>query len=229
MLQTNSMSADKKTPSARIALKRTKAKQEILDAALEILSNQGVESLTLAAVAEQLGFTKPALYYYIQSKEDSLRSLVLELLRQETAVLIAAVSKNSDSGTVLGTLIRAFYDRYRSRLNAFRLVYCQFQLMDVQALGFDQTTIRQDVNPLSKELFDTVVSIIYGNSGDLVSANVRRLAFSAWLAAVGLIEMIGIAEAGNDPLRYPDDVLLDTLEQVFNAAAERIADGDTRS
>ncbi|MCB1717480.1 MAG: helix-turn-helix transcriptional regulator, partial [Candidatus Competibacteraceae bacterium] len=74
------MSANAKKPLGRVALKRIKTKEEILAAALDILSEQGVEGLTLAAVAEQLGFTKPALYHYFRSKEALIRSLVLELV-----------------------------------------------------------------------------------------------------------------------------------------------------
>ncbi|MFO1350040.1 MAG: helix-turn-helix domain-containing protein [Gammaproteobacteria bacterium] len=207
-------------PLKRVALKRLKTKEEILTAALENLLDQGMEGLTLAAVAEKLGFTKPALYHYFRSKEDLLRSLILELLHQETIALIDAVSKSAGRGTVLGTLIRAFYQHYRGRLNAFRLIYCQFQLMDVRTLGFDADLIRNDVNPLTHRLFDIVVSILSDNGKHLATPAMRQLAFAAWLAAVGLLEMIGIADAGKDPLRHSDDALLSTLEKVFNAAAD---------
>lgn len=216
------MAVSEQKPLGRIALKRQKAKQEILDTALAILADQGVEGLTLAAVAEELGFTKPALYHYFRSKEDLFRSLILELLRQETIALIDAVSKSDGRATVLGTLIRAFYNHYRSQLNAYRLVHCQFQLMDVQALGIDKDTIQHDINPLTHRLFDIVVSILSNNGQFAATSEMRRLAFSAWLAAVGLINMLGVVDAGNDPLKHSDEALLTTLEDVFNAAAEQM-------
>lgn len=211
-------------PLSRVELKRKKARQEILDAALDILAEQGAEGLTLAAVTDRLGFTKPAIYHYFRSKEDLVRSLVLELLHQETVELIDAVSKSGGRDTVLGTLIRAFHQRYRSRLHAFRLVYCQFQLLDMQALGIDHDTIQRDINPLTQRLFDIVVSILSDNSGGAATVELRQLAYSAWLAALGLVEMIGVTEAADDPLRYSDEALLSTLEQVFNAAAKRFSD-----
>ena len=216
------MASKEQKPSSRVALKRIKAKQEILNTALSILADQGVEGLTFAAVADKLGFSKPALYHYFRSKEDLLRSLMLELLQQENLELIDAVSKSSERDTVLGTLIRAFYHRYRMRLNAFRLIYCQMQLTDMQALGFDQKTIRQGINPLTQKLFDTVVSILTDNGKFSATLEMRQLAFSAWLAALGLVEMIGVSDAGNDPLRHSDEALLDTLANVFNAAARDI-------
>ena len=216
------MTAGTPKPLGRVARKRLETQQEILDTALQILDEQGVERLTLAAVCERLGFTKPAIYHYFRSKEALVRSLVLELVHQETAALIAAVSADaSGRTTVLGVLIRAFYRHYRQRLNAFRLVYCQFQLMDMQTLGFDRETIRKDINPRTQHLFDVVSSVLNGDA-DPVPPATRRLAFSAYLAAIGLIDAIGVTDAGNDPLRHSDADLLDTLVGVFDTAAARL-------
>jgi len=210
-------------PLSRVALKRLRTQQEILDVAQQILAGQGVDGLTLVAVADRLGYTKPALYHYFHSKEDLLRSLILQLIQQESLELTAAVMKSSGRSSVLGTLIRAFYQRYRGRLNEFRLVYSQFQLMDWQTLGLTQNMIRQDINPLTHHLFDEVVAML-SNKGELsTTPEMRQLAFSAWLAAVGLMDMISIAAIGQDPLRHSDDALLRQMEQVFNAAAERLA------
>lgn len=205
--------------SRRVALKRIKIKEEILATALNILSDQGVEGLTLAAVTTKLGFSKPAIYHYFRSKEDLVRSLVLELLRQEGDELFAAVSRNNQHDVILGALIRAFYRHYRSCLNAFRLVYCQFQLMDIPALGIDQNTFDRDIHPITQQLFDVVEAALGSSGQQPVSPETRQLAFSAWLAAVGLMQMISIAEAANDPLRHSDETLLGTLENVFNTTA----------
>ena len=88
-----------------------------------------MEKLTLTAVADAMGYTKPAIYHYYHSKEELVRNLVLELLQQESVALISSVSASSGRESVLGTLIRSYYNFYRSRLHAFRLVYCPFQLV----------------------------------------------------------------------------------------------------
>ena len=53
-------------------------------------------------------------------------------------------------------------------------------------------------------------------------AAVRRLAYSAWLAALGLVTMLGVAESAGDPLVHKDSDLVETLAGVFNAAAESL-------
>src|SRR5580658_3716884 len=44
--------------------------------ALELFAEQGYEKTSLREIAERLGVTKAALYYYFKSKEDIVRSLV---------------------------------------------------------------------------------------------------------------------------------------------------------
>lgn len=62
-------------------------RERILDVARELFTEQGYEATSLREIADRLGFTKAALYYHFQSKEQILmallepvRSLVGELL-----------------------------------------------------------------------------------------------------------------------------------------------------
>jgi len=114
--------------SARVERKHAQARKEILEVAQAILLQGGSDAVTLASVAGELGMTKQALYHYFPSKEALARSLVAALVDNEIEALIAIV-KDVDAGKkTLGTLIRAFYDHYIDRLDAFRFVYCQSQL-----------------------------------------------------------------------------------------------------
>ena len=47
-----------------------------VELALELFAEQGYEKTSLREIAERLGVTKAALYYYFKSKEDIVRSLV---------------------------------------------------------------------------------------------------------------------------------------------------------
>lgn len=44
------------------------------------------------------------------------------------------------------------------------------------------------------------------------------LAYTAWLAALGLLTMPGLADAMHDALVHDDEDLLDTLTRVFDSA-----------
>lgn len=55
-------------------------KQRILDAARKLFAERGVQKTSLREIAEQLGLSKPALYYHFSSRDDLLRSLVQPVL-----------------------------------------------------------------------------------------------------------------------------------------------------
>jgi AcrR family transcriptional regulator len=61
---------------------KTKGKethQRILEVALELFTQQGYDKTSLRDIAERLGITKAALYYYFERKEDILLALHLRL------------------------------------------------------------------------------------------------------------------------------------------------------
>ena len=53
--------------------------ERILDIALELFTTQGYDKTSLREIAEQLGFSKAAIYYHFESKEDILMALHMRL------------------------------------------------------------------------------------------------------------------------------------------------------
>ena len=49
---------------------------EILDVAAELFAERGYDATSLREIAERLGITKAALYYYFRSKDDILAALI---------------------------------------------------------------------------------------------------------------------------------------------------------
>lgn len=205
--------------SARIKEKRRRARQEILEVARKQLVAGGVEAVTLESVAGDLGMTKQALYHYFPSKEALNRSLVTSLLDDEVETLIAAVEAADAGENALATLIRAYYDHYIANLNVFRAIYCQTQLQSAARLSLDQQTLHDEINPRTQRLFDVLEQRLAGRTRSAAKRDrLRRLAYTAWTSALGLVTMLGIADALDDPLLHSDEDLLDTLSAVFGAA-----------
>lgn len=210
----------KRRPSARVSRKRERSRQEILEAARAILRDGGVEAVTLGSVAGELGLTKQALYHYFPSKEALIRSLVVTLLEEEIDTLIDAVAQEESDARVLGSLIRAFYTHYIGHLDAFRTVYCQSQLYPIPSTILDSDVLRDEINPRTRRLFDILETRLAGSSTSAAErARGRRLAYTAWLAVLGLLTMLGVADATRDALVHSDEDLLDTLAEVFDSAA----------
>ena len=55
-------------------------RERILDVALELFTEQGYESTSLREITERVGVTKPALYYYFESKEAIFLTLIEPIL-----------------------------------------------------------------------------------------------------------------------------------------------------
>ena len=210
---------EKPGKSPRVQKKRKQARKEILQTALAILREQGIEAVTLASVAGKLGMTKQALYHYFPSKDSLSSALVAALLDEEVEVLISAVRASDSDQAALGILIRRFYEHYIDNLEAFRTVYCLPQVKSAVRVAMNETTLREEINPRSHKLFDALETRLARESMSRKQReNIRRLAFVAWTSALGLMTMLSLAKAVEDPLVHRDADLLEVLTRVFEGA-----------
>ncbi len=213
----------KKTPSRHVAQKRAQVEREVLSIAQSIVSENGPTAVTLASVAGRMGMTKQSLYHYFASKEALNRALVAELLEQEIGVLLAAVAEQKTAEKVLGTLIRAFHAHYVDKLGAFRTIYCSTQMYAPFESNLDEITLREKIHPQTRELFDVVERrIAKAGASRAERRRARQLAFTAWTSALGLVTMLGVADASDDPITHSDKALLQTLSMVFGNAASHV-------
>ncbi len=65
--------------------------QEILDGAARVFYRYGYHACTLDDVAQEVGISKPALYHYIDSKEDLLYRLFLDTLQLGRSLMDSAI------------------------------------------------------------------------------------------------------------------------------------------
>jgi AcrR family transcriptional regulator len=210
----------KKPQSTRVAHKRQQARREILESAQAILVESGPEAVTLASVAGRLGMTKQSIYHYFASKEALTRGLVTTLLDDEIGALIKAVRRSKSKDMVLGALIKAFYLHYVEQLAAFRIIYCQSQLYSSSGTTLDDVTLRDEIHPRTRHLFDVLEEKIAGETASKTEQRrARQLAFTAWTSVLGLMTMLSVADATNDPIAHSEKALIRTMADVFNAAA----------
>ncbi|NQV87254.1 MAG: TetR/AcrR family transcriptional regulator [Woeseiaceae bacterium] len=199
--------------------KRQRARQEILESAHTILIQSGHDAVTLASVAGHLGMTKQSLYHYFSSKEALTRGLVTTLLEAEHESLLTAINKRKKGRKVLGVLIRAFYAHYVDNLDAFRTVYCQSQLYSSTAQALDEITLREEIHPRTRYLFDVLEDrLVDPGANKAERVRVRQLAFTAWTSVLGLMTMLSIAAANYDPVGHSEKALIKTLANAFDGA-----------
>ena len=206
--------------SDRNKRRRAQTRTEILDSARELVLQNGLVGFTLAALADDLGLTNPALYYYFDSKEAVLFEL---LLREwgESAVEVQSAVEETDNGIdAVEQLMRTVFNRYRDRLELFVLFFKMGPGGDFEEL----------VGPDELERFRPINEMLYGGAEARLRADQRtgefprkrdprRFAFTAHMAVIGLLNMKAIVAAAKDPLIHSDEDLIDDLCTTFRAAA----------
>src|SRR5262245_22861316 len=81
--------------SGRAGLRRRLVEREILERAAELFAERGFAGTTVQDIADALGMSRPALYYYVKSKEVILQQLVENLSINDAKVLEKIASRRS--------------------------------------------------------------------------------------------------------------------------------------
>ncbi|GLY67506.1 TetR/AcrR family transcriptional regulator [Amycolatopsis taiwanensis] len=112
---------DKPTRRGRV---RAATDQDIRRTARALLVERGPESVTLRAIARELGITAPALYRYYGSRDDLIEHLRLDVISDLGAEISQEVSRLGTDGVAqLFTICRGFRRWALTHTKEFTLVF----------------------------------------------------------------------------------------------------------
>jgi len=97
-------------------------RSRLRELALQLFAEQGYEKTSLREIAERLGVTKAALYYYFKSKEDIVRSLVQDYMA-EIDELIAWGKQQPRSAATRAEIVRRYLEIVANGTAVFRLLH----------------------------------------------------------------------------------------------------------
>lgn len=143
-----------------------------------------------------------------------IQSLILTLIQQEGEYLYAAVQKAKSGPDALEYLIRSICELYLNKLDHFRLVYMHLQVAGKTSSVLDQQALKEKVNPVSQKIFSLVEEKLLASekAGKLAPGlNPRRLGVSAYMAAIGLLTMVGLTQDAHDPMLHSTQALIDQM------------------
>lgn len=200
--------------------RREQTRVEILEAARGLILRDGLPGFSLAAVADELGLTKPALYYYFDSSEALVFALLVREWLAHAADVHAAVEKTESGADAVEQLMRTTFERYRRQLGLFMLA---FKLTPAPGL-------QSSIGAKELELVRPTNELLYGGaerrlrkdqrSGVFPKAwNPRRFAVTSHMAVNGILNMKAMTESFGDPLVHDDDDLIDDICRTFRSAA----------
>jgi AcrR family transcriptional regulator len=97
------------------------SRERIVQTALELLNDDGIEGVTARALAERLGVRAPALYWHVSSKQEILDEMATEIRRRMAATLAEQPEPEGwrEGLAVYARVIRSEYLRHRDGARTF--------------------------------------------------------------------------------------------------------------
>ncbi|HPG85626.1 MAG TPA: TetR/AcrR family transcriptional regulator [Spirochaetales bacterium] len=86
-------------------MQTSERQKEIIQAAFDLISEQGIQELTIKKIAQVVGVTEPAIYRHFTSKVDILSAVIDEMVAQRNAAFLRC---GIGSGTARD-MIRSFF------------------------------------------------------------------------------------------------------------------------
>lgn len=158
-------------------------RQELMEAADRLLQRTGDEAgLTLRAVAREAGVAAPSVYLHFASKQDLIRTVMLDHFDGLRRALETATADATDP--VVG-------------LRAGCLAYCRFALEQPGAYRsmFGNTTVGLDVDSFAEAPGADTFSLLVGGvagcmaAGVIATADPLSIATRVWIALHGIVTL----------------------------------------
>jgi TetR/AcrR family transcriptional regulator len=108
-------------------------RRAILDSAREILAREGIQNFSVNGVARAADVSKPAVYYYFESKEELIFELAVDAELEEACKIQEALRDEQHGMGVLEVMLKAYVAHYLSDLDRFRLRYVWPQVLGISS------------------------------------------------------------------------------------------------
>ncbi len=102
--------------------RRELVENELYEHATRLFAERGFAGTSLQDIADALGITRPALYYYVKSKDELLAKLVTEVTHGPLDELSALVARGLDPIATLRGIVTVLVRRQTSQPERFRLL-----------------------------------------------------------------------------------------------------------
>ncbi len=164
-------------------------KERIMDAALRIFAESGLNGASIRAIAKACGYTPGAIYPYFESKEHLYAEILTGSLQRIDAILLQTEASDNDPQEKLEAVILAVYDYYSSHIEEFRLSYYLFENNKQKGLN---KALNRDLNNRVDQLlghFRSAIENAVEIDGD--EARLEALAVYGQLTGILLLQSTG--------------------------------------
>ncbi|BCS30849.1 TetR family transcriptional regulator [Luteitalea sp. TBR-22] len=114
--------ANANRPSIR-EINKQRLRQDILDAAGRLFSAEGYQNVTFRRIAEEVGYSQSALFYYFKDKEEVVKALCVQTFEGLSKISAALLAELPDPLERLLKMSRAYIQFGREHPHHYRLVF----------------------------------------------------------------------------------------------------------
>ncbi|WP_170314602.1 TetR/AcrR family transcriptional regulator [Aquibium carbonis] len=194
-----------------MATRRRVTREMIVAEARRLVAEHGTSALTFQALASSLGVSKQAILYWYPSKRALAKDFCLPILKEERDVVVAAIAEASSATEAITAFVRALVRYHLSDLGRFRMLYLWLQFEPGVALRPGDEHLLDPIHETTGSSYDVLEAKITADPSFLGDGDARKLAVAVDMAALGLVTMMAMAEAMNDPWRHSTDSMVDAL------------------
>jgi AcrR family transcriptional regulator len=178
---------------ARKRERHAERRRLIMQSARSLLVHQGIENFTVAQVAAVASVSKPAVYYYFDSKEDLVCELSFEVLTAEHQRLERIVNAAESGVDALVGLVRTRIDFYMEDRDSFRILHVWGPVLGLEPRiesSPQYAALRALLNRVSVRLLEERTKLRATSRVDLT-----KVPDMAWALAQGIIAALAVGPA----------------------------------
>lgn len=201
--------ARRSTPTEDSATEPATTRERILDIALDLFIRKGYAETSLREIAAELGFSKAALYYHFESKQDILMALHMRV-HTVTDDVLPVLEAEADAGAVWERLVDLLIGL---TLRHRRLIELHIRNQEAVAeLHRDPALAKH--GPVITEIQDQLLSLLKDPSVP-VETRIRRIASLGAMTAV----LVGASVLQDVPDAELEAALREVARDLLNPAA----------
>lgn len=156
---------DKSTMDYKQSLKRQRIRTYFLDAAKEMVANEGVEHISVRKVADVAGYSYATLYNYFEDINDLLGAVKQAMIKDLVEWIHKRVSTVSLDMDGLKRLFRVYMEYYFENPNVFKFFY--FYRLVQPSIRSEEAETEPDFDGMMRETFKGFVSAGKLKEGDI--------------------------------------------------------------
>jgi len=192
----------------RIQRIKEETRANILDAALEIVKEDGWQSLSMRKIADKIEYTAPIIYEYFDNKE----GILLELTRLGNVLLLkdfkSVQAKHKSPEKQLEAMWIAYWDFAFSHKELYQLMF------GVDMICCDLTKSLPEAEAGKKMFFDLISTIM--TESEPTEEIVCRKYYTFWSIIHGLIS-INLVRRGSTTDEMNQHILRDAIQGIIKA------------